>query len=492
MKRSPSRLLSGLLLVSAAFAGDDPPPNIPLTVPPGAPLRLYLTKKVWKKMDAPVEAKVLEPVFAFDHEVVPRGSVVLGHVSRLEPLSKWQRAMTILGGDFTPLHRAQVEFTTLVLADGRKIPLHTVETAGLNSIYWPASPKKKKPKKPKKAGKDKGQATNSGILGIGKQAARDRINAQINTRTRGVADIVRSPNKKEHLIDMAMARLPYHPQWVRRGTRFDAELKDSLAFGTEPVAKGALELLGSQPRADSVVHARLLTALDSGMAKKGEEVEALVVEPLFSPEHKLILPEGTRLSGAVVAARKARWFHRGGQLRFNFQRVDLPGEALLLKSSGAEPALMPTLRTQATLEAAEAGGKAAIKVDSEGGVKATESKTRLIAPVISVLIASRSADNDAGRHHGSASANGDANVSGRTLGGGSGFGLLGAAAAQSSRYVGTALGFYGMAWSVYSNVIARGGEVQFDKNAVIDIKFGARTPPTGTKFQSDATATGAP
>jgi hypothetical protein len=63
--------------------------------------------------------------------------------------------------------------------------------------------------------------------------------------------------------------------------------------------------------------------------------------------------------------------------------------------------------------------------------------------------------------------------------------MLGAAVSQSSRYVGMAFGYYGLAWSVYSSVFARGGEVQFDKNAVMDIKFGTRTPPKGSKFRGD-------
>ena len=92
---------------------------------------------------------------------------------------------------------------------------------------------------------------------------------------------------------------------------------------------------------------------------------------------------------------------------------------------------------------------------------------------------------DAGRIAGT-----NANVAGRTLGGGMGFGLLGAAASQSSKYVGLAFGYYGLAWSVYANVIARGGEVQFSKNAMMDIKFGARTPPPGSKFRSEGAATG--
>ena len=99
-------------------------------------------------------------------------------------------------------------------------------------------------------------------------------------------------------------------------------------------------------------------------------------------------------------------------------------------------------------------------------VKATESKTRFIAPLISLMIMNKSLDNDAERH-GGREASGEANVGGRTLGGGSGFGLLGSLAAQSSKYVGSALGIYGMAWSVYNSVVARGGEVQFGKNAVV-------------------------
>ena len=67
---------------------------------------------------------------------------------------------------------------------------------------------------------------------------------------------------------------------------------------------------------------------------------------------------------------------------------------------------------------------------------------------------------------------------GRTLGGSLEFGLLGTIAAQSSRTVGAAFGYYGLARSVFSTVVARGQEVQFDKNAVIDICFNARDGKT--------------
>src|ERR1700730_9241916 len=141
---------------------------------------------------------------------------------------------------------------------------------------------------------------NGGILGTAKQTAKDRINGAINARSRGIADIVRGPNKKEKLIDLMWSKLPYHPQYFRRGTRFDAPLRDPLQFGSESIQQGDLAELGSQPRPDSVVRVRLLTALDSASAKPGQTVEAVIAVPLFSPNHKLVLPEGTRLTGTVV------------------------------------------------------------------------------------------------------------------------------------------------------------------------------------------------
>lgn len=454
---------------TAQTAPDDETPKISLNVPSGAPLRLYLTKRVSKQAGAPVEAKLLESVFAFDQEVLPAGTVAQGEVSRAEPVSKAQRIRAIVNGDFTPLRRAEVEFTTLILPDGRRLSTHTVETVGLNSIYTEPS-KKKNP--------------NGGVLGSAKQTAKDRINGAIESRSRGIAGLVRGPNKKEKFADFLWSKLPYHPQYVRRGTRFDAALRDPLQFGSEPVKPGELAELGSQPLPDSVVRARLLTALNSASATQGQPVQAVVTAPLFSPEHQLLLPEGAQLTGTVVMARKARSFHRAGQLRFNFQKVDLPPEVANLRSAESEP----ITKVQATLEAAEGSGPAPVKVDSEGGVQAQESKTRFIAPLISLALANRSADNDTGHHNPAGANGGDANISGRTLGGGLGFGMLGAAVSQSSRYVGMAFGYYGLAWSLYSNVIARGGEVQFEKDAMMDIKLGARTPPQGSRFRSAAAA----
>jgi hypothetical protein len=260
---------------------------------------------------------------------------------------------------------------------------------------------------------------------------------------------------------------------VRRGTRFDAELRESLSFGSESIPREALASLGAQPPPDSLVSARLLTPLDSASSRQGDASQAVLTEPLYGPGHTLVLPQGTVLKGSVVMARRARWFHRSGRLRFNFLNIELPPEVTRLRGDSADE-----IRTQGILQAAEGSG-GAIQVDSEGGVKATEPKARLIAPLISLVAASRAADNDAGRAGAGATNTAGGNVSGRTLGGGLGFGLLGSVIAQRSRYVGMSFGYYGLAWSVFSNVIARGSEVRFEKNALLEIKFGGRAAPAG-------------
>jgi len=483
------RLAIALSLVSIAVAApqdtaNDQTRNIPLTVPAGVPLRLYLTKRVPKRSNAPVDAKLLTPVYAFDHEVIPAGTQVLGHVSRVQSVSRWERARAILGGDFTPLHVVQIEFTSLLLADGRSMELHTIESPGLNSLV---------PLKPPKQQSQSVPSNNGGVLGAGKQKARDAIDAEV-ARIKGIPDMVRAPGKKAWLYDYAMSRLPYHPQSVRSRTRFDAELQSPLSFGSEEVTHDSLALLGSQPSPGSVVHARLLTPLDSMSSKQGEKVEAVLEEPLFSADHKLVLPEGTLVYGAVTMAKRARWFHRGGHLRFNFQNVGLSPQATELISTPAGTPLSTEeklhgqeglqFRTQATLNAAE-GGNAPLKVDKEGGVQATESKTRFIGTAVAVLISRRAADNDPERAHGGAITGQSSNVGGRTLGGGMGFGLLGAIAAQSSRTVGAAFGYYGLVWSVYSTVVKRGAEVEFGRNAVIDIGFNQRTPASSTQPAKD-------
>jgi len=81
--------LAELSLLSAGLAlSQEPSRNVPLTVPAGTPLRLYLTKRIPRRLNAPVQAKMLAPVYAFDREVIPAGTDVFGTVTGCGPFQQ--------------------------------------------------------------------------------------------------------------------------------------------------------------------------------------------------------------------------------------------------------------------------------------------------------------------------------------------------------------------------------------------------------------------
>src|SRR5262245_17116339 len=86
----------------AAFA-QTPTPTIrftivPLTVDQGVPLQVALSDKLHLKLHERVHGKIIEPVYAFDREVIPTGTEVVGTVTGFRS-RKLKRVSSILGGD---------------------------------------------------------------------------------------------------------------------------------------------------------------------------------------------------------------------------------------------------------------------------------------------------------------------------------------------------------------------------------------------------------
>ncbi|MBV8572751.1 MAG: TrbI/VirB10 family protein [Acidobacteriaceae bacterium] len=452
-RRTPLAIISSTLTICLIAGGQDITRSaqgqvpIHLQVDAGAPVHVYLAERVPYRLGAPVRAKLAEPVWSFDRIVLPAGTSFQGAVAALIPAAKMTRAMAIMRGDFTPLKRAQVEFTTMTLPDGRTLAFSAEPSFGLNSIYV-----EPRPKKGRYAGKLNGKWTGF--------AAR-QAQMQANARTHGLLEFVRAPNKREWVEDFMWSKLPYHPQRYRAGTRFDAVLEKPLEFGEVSIAAEKLAAIGTPPPPDAAAQVRFLSTVTSADAHVGDPVAGVLSQPLFSAKHELVLPQGTHLNGKVTQARAARMFHRGGQLRFAFDQLDV-SEIASTKPAHVE-------RTQAQLTAAEQAN-GALTVDSEGTAKATESKARFLRPVIAGLIAAKTLDNDAGKQ--TATGGGSGNTGGLALGGFSGIGLFGIAAGYAPRAVGQTLGFYGLGWSVFQTVISRGNEVKFEKNAVMAIRFG--------------------
>lgn len=137
-------------------------------------------------------------------------------------------------------------------------------------------------------------------------------------------------------------------------------------------------------------------------------MQGVLSAPLFTPEHKLLFPQGTRLSGRITLAKRARYFHRGGKLRFAIEQIQTPEGVAAATRNGTLQTEHPQ-QVQAQLVAMEADPKK-VKVDSEGTATATESKTRLLRPAIAALVAAKTLDEDAGKQ--TASGGGSANMGG--------------------------------------------------------------------------------
>jgi hypothetical protein len=450
--------------------------TIPLAAESGIALRVYATSRVPMRMGQPVTAKLIDSVFSFDRVVIPAGVELRGKVVKLDPVPKLMRMHALIGGDFTPLHFARVEFNSLTLPDGRVLPLHTESSEGLTAIYQEPKPPKKPPKQPPQPGPPKDPT----LLDQARQQAKIQINqqidAQLNQRTFGVGSLIRGPNKMERLVDLAMSRMPYHPQWYRRGTRFDSVLAERVDLGAAEVPATALSGLGGQPSVSQTARVRFLSTVSSEDATVGDKVEASLSQPLMGPGGALLLPEGTRLSGSVRQAKPARWLHRPGRLRFTFDQVELPAYA-----RAGQETTRKLETAEAHLESADTDPTANVKIDSEGGAKATESKARFLAPAIAAAIALKTMDNDTGKRVPTGSGTGTPNRGGLTLGGLSGFGLIGAAVAHTSPNVGVALGWWGMAVTTYSTVVSRGHDVVFARNTEMEVRFGPRPVPPEKK-----------
>jgi hypothetical protein len=270
---------------------------------------------------------------------------------------------------------------------------------------------------------------------------------------------LKAPGKLARLRDILVSRLPYHPQYLNQGTVYDAELTAPLDFG--PATPTPLDTAGALPPPDSVLDVRMVTTLDSSRDARGATAEAVLTAPVFSAEHTLILPEGTVLTGEVTYAKSARSFHRNGQLRFLFERVQVPEQ-------GTQVML-------ASLHAAEVSANDNVAIDEEGGASVPNSAKRFVAPALAWVAFRAVGDHDRYDHDrlGASAAGGaqGANAGGRALGGFSGLGLLGVAIGQVSRPAAVALGLYGLAGSMYVAVFGRGHDVRFQSGTRMQLQL---------------------
>lgn len=458
-----------LLLIAPFCAAQSTAPGtssqasvVPLTIKPGVPIRLALKKAVRiKRAGTPVEGLLVQPVYVFDREVIPANSILLGSVTKIDPVSRKNRLMALANGNLTPFREAHIEFTTLVLKNGERFSIQTEVSPGTTNVIRLVA-----------GGKDKKTGIVRGKIG--------EVRRQISQSEHQAVAAIEAPHKLKMAEAIFSAQLPVHRQFLPAGTEFTATLKNPLTLGTENLSQQELKELGSEIPPASTVHVWLATPLSSEKDHKGTPVEAIVSQPLFSKSHQLILPEGARLEGMVTQAAPARRLSRNGKLRFTFQRIELPHGV--------------TRQVEAGLQAASVAKAANLKIDSEGGTHAVNSKKKYIMPAIDVLLATSSFDGDSQQRLIQEGGGQGGDIAGGAVRGGVGFGLMGSliAIAARSQPITAGFAFYGAAMSVYSHLVARGNEVVFPKDTAMEIRFGTHESKAQPPHKSTAGPTGKP
>jgi hypothetical protein len=432
-------------------------PTVDLVLVAGRSMRVALDHRLAiHHVGQTVTGTLVEPVYVYDRIVLPVGCTLTGHIDSIENPSKKKRTIAYAGGDFSPHPQAILTFDSIKDLDGRTIPIVTTVKGGMLRA------------KPQTARNGKGDADGEEKTSHVQQA-REAMSAQAHQ----ALALLKDPGRKERLEAFAINELPYHPQYLDRGMVYDVQLVEPVDFGrvdpTPPAPRGTL------PAPDSVLKAKFATTITSAKTERGAPIEAVLTQPVFSAQHQLILPEGTKLTGEVTQARQARLWHHNGQLRVLFESTQAP-----VQLASRAPAQQESEPLRASLYSVDAAAGSGVTVDEEGGTTIANSKKRFIAPALSVLALRGSAhqehemDIDPGETpHMVAQGNPGA----KAVGGMFGFSGIGAVVSQFYRPLAIGLSFYGASKTVYRNVIAKGSEVTFNADTPIQVRLAPGASP---------------
>jgi hypothetical protein len=392
-----------------------------LNVEKGYPLNVVLTEKVRAKLNEPVHGKIVDAVYTFDREVIPYGTEILGKVTALRPVGKWKRLHSMLGGDFSPNHEPEITFDTLVLPDGKRLPVNAavVSQGGLLVRF------------------DKGQS-------------------------RAFTSTVQQPGN-EFLHNVLWALSPVHPQFLSTGTTYKATLQEPLDFGNLLVGTRTLNGIGMEPSSGSVIYARLMTPLDSKKTKAGTPVQAVLTYPLFGLDHRLIFPTGSRLQGEVAEAHAAGFMDHGGELSVKFTSIQ-PPITLMTSNSQLRQIDGQLVGVQVPVSLDQ------LRINKDGMAEVPRTKARFLAPVFALAGA---APMLSGGSTSLAPAIGEAygtSFFSRALGGNTGLGLPAGVAGLMVPPVGLGLGAYNVGFAVFSNIFGKGKNITLPVDTSVEVR----------------------
>jgi hypothetical protein len=413
-----------------------------------------------------VRARLAEPVYAFDKQVIPAGTEVVGHVTGFTEARKSVRIQKMMSGNFGSFRQPQVLFDTVLAKDGPPLKIEASTESGSRQMV-------------------EMRATSAPATGRGVHGVVNRAKLEAKKDMDQVREFLHSPDKFDTVRSAALAHSPYQPAKIDGRSRFDALLETPENFGSESVPAAEIKQLGQSAPQSGELRANLLTPLDSGSTKLDAPVDAIVTSPLFSADHQLLLPAGTHLVGKTTVARAAKRMHKNGQLRFAFEQVVLPQNVQAMQqqlaSESQNVASPASQKVEAHLGGIVISRSAHVGVSEEGETKVEESKTRFIGPALSVALAAATTQREHDEDDGTIRNNTGAQAGAGAIA----FGLAGAVLGHAYRPAGIAFGFAGAARSVYKQFFAKGIDIDIPSNTSLLVDFG-RTGKTLPKPGADA------
>jgi hypothetical protein len=435
-----------LALLPALSHGQATSIQIPTTVP----LSIELLQHVPMKAGEALQGRLLYGIYVDNQLALPAGTIVCGRVVQLDS-DRSRRIHSRLRGDFTPFHLPVVRFDQLLFPDGSRLAIASdgaQDGAPILSLSPPPGKKR-----------------------------RSFISQQIEEAKQQVKSTVAlftAPGRGDRLLQFAYGQLPYHPERIETGTAWTVALSKPLDLTFRPpenggeqaskrqTATGAGAPAEPQDGEEWRLRAYLQRTISSTNDKPGDTFQAVVAEPVFNPQHDLVVPEGSVLVGEITQAKPARFFGRQGKLRFRFKELKLP-------SGFSQP-------VTGTLAGINSTKSANLEMDPEGSIR-PQSQNRVIAPLVLILLAGRGFDDDGNQVLNSALASNGFGIVGRVVG-----------MAASSRNVAGGIGVYGAAVSFYELWLARGHDIVFEKNTRIEVT----TRPNHNPLASSASGQVAP
>ena len=196
-----------------------PAPNVPLhtelqvvhaaVLPSGMPLRVQVAHRYRLHRGMPVQGFLIDPVYSIDHVVLPAYTPVYGTVTNMVPVSRSTLVWARLNGDFTPLKKPVIHFSSLQLPNGSRLTIDANAAERTADLVKMGPPAKKQSRFAKM-----------------KAAAHQKILSVKN----GFSGAIHSHHKSDKALQILYGQLPYHPQEIWAGTQFDADLAQPLTL----------------------------------------------------------------------------------------------------------------------------------------------------------------------------------------------------------------------------------------------------------------------